>query len=258
MPEGPEVKRVGTHLQIFNDWTLVRVTRHTTFNVTNLERLTKPHLLKGVRVYAKWLILDIEEYVILVHLVTEGRFLFAPVAGIHLTLEFTKDDQTKYLYYADKRTISKFMILTRREAVQEIHHWGPDVMQFSYSGEFWQKRFKNSRRKIHAALLDQELMAGIGNYLAAEILYACRISPLRLVKDVTPEEWEQIAAISYKILNDSYAAGGHTSDSFISPDGSLGMYQVCVYNRNLCPLGHVVTKVKVNGRTAHWVPTLQH
>ena len=98
---------------------------------------------------------------------------------------------------------------------------------------------KKKRTPIKIALLDQNIIAGIGNIYASEILYESKILPMRLSRDVSLAECEILIKNIRKVLERAIAAGGSTLRDYKKPDGSLGYFQNmhCVYDKigKKCP-----------------------
>ncbi|HEY9849166.1 MAG TPA: DNA-formamidopyrimidine glycosylase family protein [Leptolyngbyaceae cyanobacterium] len=103
------------------------------------------------------------------------------------------------------------------EIVSNLRTLGPDILPYPGekpfdAPEFLQKllTLENSDRAIGAALLDQQIIAGIGNYLRAEILFNCRLDPWRKVADLTGEELERLIHSIPLMAQRAYATGGFT------------------------------------------------
>jgi len=118
---------------------------------------------------------------------------------------------------------------------------------------------------IKTALLEQGLIAGIGNIYASEILYQSRISPLRPANRITLREAETLIANTRVVLQKAIDNGGSTLHDYHKPDGSLGYFQNlhCVYNKTgkrcpdcTCKTGAIV-KITQNGRSTYYCPEIQ-
>lgn len=156
------------------------------------------------------------------------------------TLTFTKIDSEVYKKEIDKLGLD---ILDR----------GSTFKKFITRVNEIKEKYKN--KEIEEILTDQEiLISGIGNYLKAEILYDAKISPLRLIKDISDKEWKTIFDSCKKISRNFKNALS------IDKDGKRGYYekQFKVYSQEVDPLGNKVAKFKTKtGRTTHWVPVVQ-
>ena len=139
-------------------------------------------------------------------------------------------------------------------------------MGLDFLNSTWQikdlERYMNRKpnKTIAQFLMDQSMCAGIGNYLKAEILYACRISPHRLVKNINKDERQNLLREATKIIRMSYHYGGATISTYRDGNGKEGLYnrRFAVYNQKTDPFGNKVIKEKtLDNRTTHWVPEHQ-
>jgi formamidopyrimidine-DNA glycosylase len=108
--------------------------------------------------------------------------------------------------------------------------------------------------------MNQSVISGIGNYLKAEILYAAKISPHRLCKDLTEEEIKLIAEKSFEITNASYQSGGATIMTYRDENNEKGLYsrRFMVYNHKTDPKGNkVIKETTTDKRSTYWVPEVQ-
>jgi formamidopyrimidine-DNA glycosylase len=170
------------------------------------------------------------------------------------------------LYYEDPRYMGGVDIIPNHGLSLYFKDQGPCLLQASLDEQTWislerwiqifaQKKFEN--RMICDILLEQSLVAGIGNYLRAEILYYSGINPTRKVQSITLDEWDRIRSSSHKVINLAYQHNGFTIESFISPDGTYGTYPAAVYGKTHDPTGNPVVKTDVKDRKIHWVPAIQ-
>lgn len=115
-------------------------------------------------------------------------------------------------------------------------------------------------KPISVVLMDQSIFPGVGNYLRAEVLHASRISPWRLLKDVSYDDLKLICSNIREIMLRSYESGGATIATYRDAEGNKGSAQsrFACYGRNIDPNGHPVTREQTpDGRTIHWVPAIQ-
>jgi formamidopyrimidine-DNA glycosylase len=101
--------------------------------------------------------------------------------------------------------------------VEHLGTLGPDVLP--YKGNFRQKEFQmrllrdeNSERTIGAALLDQRILAGLGNYLRAEVLFACRLNPWIKIKDLTKKDLKCLSVNAPALARRAYLYGATATD----------------------------------------------
>tara|TARA_A100001011_G_scaffold307808_1_gene323220 strand:- start:1974 stop:2780 length:807 start_codon:yes stop_codon:yes gene_type:complete len=152
-------------------------------------------------------------------------------------------------------------VTTEKELIDKLNTLGPDVLSSYVDTALFKKRLdKKPKWTIAKALMNQSVVSGIGNYLKAEILYAAKISPHRLCKDLTKKEIEVIAEKSFEITNASYRSGGATIMTYRDENNEKGLYsrRFMVYNHKTDPLGNAVIKeTTTDKRSTFWVPEIQ-
>ena len=132
---------------------------------------------------------------------------------------------------------------------------GSDALEIEY--ESFRERFKKTRRSIKTALLDQSLIAGIGNIYADEALHRAKIRPRRMSSRIRHRELAVLHQCIQEILQEAIEAGGSTIQSFKDPRGGQGRYQGAhaVYGRSgeSCrSCGACIRSMTLNGRTTSW------
>ncbi len=147
------------------------------------------------------------------------------------------------------------------ELSKKLKSLGPDVLNSEVDQNAIRERFlKKPNKTIAESLMNQSVISGVGNYLKAEILYACEISPHRLCKDINKKEFKSLAEACYWIPRLSYKMGGATLSTYRQPNGEKGLYsrRFAVYNQKYDPYGNQVIKEKtLDKRTTHWAPKIQ-
>lgn len=146
---------------------------------------------------------------------------------------------------------------------------GIDPFDSKLTKDYLYNKLQNhSKLPIKLALLNQEIIAGIGNIYASEILYESRILPTRLAKDVTLSDCDELVKNTRKVLQKAIDAGGSTLRDYKKPDGSMGYFQQqhCVYNKtgqrcpdckcNLAKTGGIKRSV-MGGRSTFYCESLQ-
>ncbi len=121
-------------------------------------------------------------------------------------------------------------------------------------------KFKNSQVLIKQLLLNQYIVAGIGNIYACEILYDAKISPLRSGRSLKMSQIRTILKSSRKILRKAIKYGGSSINDYVSADGTLGNFQknFKVYGRDGYKIkGCDIKKVVLHGRSTFFCPDIQ-
>lgn len=139
-----------------------------------------------------------------------------------------------------------------------------DVLSPDFTLEYFIKNFKNFNKPIKPLLMEQSLLAGVGNIYANDACNVANINPERKAKTLSDEEFEKLYNAIKFVINEGIKYKGSSSkdESYISPDGSLGSYQhhFKVYNREgqLCPRGDdTIRRIKQNGRSSFYCPNCQ-
>jgi len=119
---------------------------------------------------------------------------------------------------------------------------------------------KKNKHNICKVLMDQSVIAGVGNYVKAEALWLAKINPASSVQDLEDHQLVDLNESIKSVLRASYESGGATIKSYKNFDGEIGDYssRFLVYNQKTDPHGNEVVKFQTpDGRTTHWVPEVQ-
>lgn len=171
-------------------------------------------------------------------------------------------DDAPELYYNDVRNFGTLKFVNDKQALnKKLKSLGPDVLTTDIDWQGFKNRFTNKPNKtIAECLMDQSVISGVGNYLKAEILWGSKISPKRLVQDITNDEWHNLYYNSIVLSRKSYSLGGATIESYRQPNGKEGLYsrRFAVYNQKTDPDGNeIIKEITADKRTTHWVPSIQ-
>ncbi|MBN2339749.1 MAG: bifunctional DNA-formamidopyrimidine glycosylase/DNA-(apurinic or apyrimidinic site) lyase [Acidobacteria bacterium] len=184
--------------------------------------------IRRVRRYGKYLVLTLEPKAFwLIHLGMSGRLLYHEPGRAegadhtHAAILFSDGDG---LEYRDPR---RFGLLALYEgasprAIPEIRSLGKDPLEPGFTGEWLGRRLRGSRREVKSFLLDQGVLAGIGNIYACEALFGARIHPGRRCATLTGRECGRLAAAVQKVMRDAIRRRGTTFSDFRGADGKAG------------------------------------
>jgi len=213
----------------------------------------------GVRRRAKILIIDFEDgSSLLFHLKLTGQLIFNGTPSAHTRKVFYFDDGSQ-LVFNDARKFGWWKKVKETKKIEK--EFGPEPLEMDF------KTFKNllAKRpsaKIKPLLMDQKVIAGIGNIYSNEILYVSRVHPLRLVKTLTSQEIKNICQNTKKILKSAIKCRGSSVEYYLDACGRQGEYakQHKVYQKegekcSRCEA--VIKRIKVGGRGAYFCPACQ-
>jgi formamidopyrimidine-DNA glycosylase len=188
----------------------------------------------------------------------------------HNNVTFEIDD--KELHFNDYRNFGTLMYQTEKDLEKKLKELGVDIIEdFKNIADFKKKlEKKRDDAVIGTTLLDQKVASGCGNYLRAEVLYNCKISPHRKLKDLKNKEiediWEKLtklAWIFYDIDKGIKRGVFKKSDDLVKlyykkDYEDYGYYtNFLVYFEEKDPKGHKIIAEKMGPRTIHWVPEVQ-
>jgi formamidopyrimidine-DNA glycosylase len=154
-------------------------------------------------------------------LAPEQQVLFRPDAHTHLSLAF--EDGGDEVYLRDVRKFGKVLLLAQGEAHPRLDKLGVDAL--GLSGEHLFAATRQRLVAIKSLLLDQGVVAGVGNIYADEALFLAGVRPGRRAGRVTRRESDAIAAAIRRVLRRSIETGGSSISDYVAPDGSDGAYQ---------------------------------
>ena len=273
MPELPEVettRRLVHPLIIGRTVTGVTVTRERMLRRQEqpadfASRLTGRRIIGTSRHGKRLMILLDGDFVWLVHLGMSGRLT---VAGAddevppHTHVRATLDDGSE-VRFIDPRTFG-FTIVATQDEMDALSVYGPDAWTDPLSVEELRLRLEGRTAPIKALLLDQAIVAGVGNIYADEALFAAGIDPHRAGGTLSDEEVERLLAAIHDVLGAGIEAGGTTlSDlAYLLPDGRSGEYiaELSAYGREgePCPrCGDSIRRDVIRNRSTFWSPGCQ-
>jgi len=216
----------------------------------------------------KYLLFNLsDDSCLIVHFRMEGRFYHVtdlkPNLTSYVTLYFDMDDGS-YLIYSDSRKFGVMYLMPQKGIFDKkpLSNVGYEPWDIP-SPDYLLEQYKNKSYMIKLGLLDQKVIAGLGNIYADEALFRSRISPFKLAKDITFKEAEQIIKNSTDILLESIEKGGSTIRSYHPAKGVSGNMQqeLQAYgreNKKCFVCGTKMEKKYVGGRGTTYCPKCQN
>jgi len=152
----------------------------------------------------------------------------------------------------------------QEDAVSFLSVLGPEPDANAFSGAYLSEQLKGRRTPIKTALLDQSIVAGLGNIYVCEALFRAGISPKRLASSVAGQRAERLAPIIREVIREAIEAGGSSLRDFASAEGALGYFQhrFQVYGREGQPCrsegcGKPVKRLVQSGRSTFYCSQCQ-
>ncbi len=175
--------------------------------------------------------------------------------------------QRQELRFVDIRSFGQMWWIPSTSSPEEIiaglKKLGPEPFQKEFNPLYLKNQISGKARPIKSALLDQTLVAGIGNIYADESLFLAGVCPRKPSGTLKDKELEKICLSIVKVLKISIGKGGTTFSDFRDLDGLNGNYGGAswVYRRGGEPCRKCGTKIyreKISGRSTHWCPQCQN
>jgi formamidopyrimidine-DNA glycosylase len=233
------------------------------------ERL-RGRLVEGFRRRGKYILARLSGgESLLLHLGMSGRIRLTtgPVEALaheHLVLEMEDGCRVGLI---DPRRFGLVDLLATAEEDEDprLARLGPEPLGPDFTEAVLARALAGRRTSIKAALMDQHLVAGLGNIYASEALYRAAISPRRIAANLGRERIARLHAAIGETLIEAIAAGGSSFSDYMQPDGELGYFQHAwrVYNRERCPvcpgppLCRGIARIVQGGRASFYCPRRQ-
>lgn len=286
MPELPEVETIRRGLSgLVVGKTIEAETHDTAKGFPNAPADVAAFLLgstiTAVRRRAKVLMIDLSTgYSLVIHLKMTGQLVYRgeqnfgaghpndslvgqlPDKSTRVTLSFADGS---YLYFNDQRKFGWMKLLPTIEIpnIDFMKKVGPEPLEAEFTAEQFAERFtRRLRTTIKAALLDQTVIAGVGNIYADESLWEAKILPTRLVGSLSNDDLERLYNGLRNVMNLSIEKGGSTDRNYLNAEGAKGQYldHASVFRKENTPCprcGTTIVKIRHAGRGTHFCPNCQ-
>jgi formamidopyrimidine-DNA glycosylase len=178
----------------------------------------------------------------------------------HVHLRFSFADGRPGVVFRDERKFGKVQLLAAGEPSPRVDRLGPDALGARAAHLFAASRGR--RVPVKTLLLNQAVLAGVGNIYADEALFLAAVRPTRKAGRVSQSEYEAVASAVRRVLRRAIATGGSSISDYLRPDGSEGAYQEerHVYGREGEPCSRcraVIRRVVIGQRSSHYCPACQ-
>jgi formamidopyrimidine-DNA glycosylase len=282
MPELPEVETVRRGLLPVMEGRLIaqaavnRPDLRWPFPTGMADRLTGKRVL-ALRRRSKYILVDLDSgETLIIHLGMSGRMLVsgaklgdfhydhpAPAKHDHVVLDM--EGGARITFNDARRFGSMDLIATdRAETHPLLARLGPEPLGNAFSGPYLVDRLQSSNTPIKSALLDQGVVAGLGNIYVCEVLFRARLNPMRKAGQIATVRAAGLVPIIRDVLAEAIDAGGSSLRDYRQTDGELGYFQHTfkVYGREGEPCGTAgctssIARIAQSGRSSFYCPTCQ-
>ena len=203
-----------------------------------------------------------------VHLRMTGQFLWmeTPAEPCRHTRVRIWNPAGQELRFVDLRSFGEMWWVPPGEPLESVmtglRRLGPEPFSTEFSPQHLADKLAGSSRPIKTALLDQALVAGVGNIYADESLFISRIAPQTPSQQLKPAQLKRLHQALVEVLQTSIGVGGTTFSDFRDLTGTNGNYgnAAWVYRRGGAPCrrcGTLIQRDRLGGRSSHWCPSCQ-
>jgi formamidopyrimidine-DNA glycosylase len=161
--------------------------------------------------------------------------------------------------FNDVRTFGKIIVTPVSKISDYLPKLGPEPLSDEFNADYLKQALSKRTMPIKTALLDQAVIAGLGNIYVCEILYRAKLSPLRKANSLSLAQLKQITKLTKEIMTEAIAKNGTSVSDFRQIDDKTGEFQnfLQVYQKQTCPLGHELKRIKQSGRSSFYCPVCQ-
>lgn len=284
-----------TITDIWSDmWSESKLARNTIKDRTYfpyLKKYTVGKTIGTVRRRAKYILIDLDNgFTVIIHMKMTGHLMYGnylqnkkyngrewpwtPVEkdsplldpyNRHIHVVFSLSN-TNHMVFCDSRKFGTIVVeKTSTLHMERLSHLGPEPLEATFTENNFKERIMQSpRRAIKTVLMDQTIVAGIGNIYSDEMLHLARILPTRTPQSLTKMEVARLFKSMKKVLEKGIDFGGDSKSDYRNVEGERGRFQgehlVYLRTREECKTKScegVIKKLKVGGRSAHFCPECQ-
>ncbi|MEY8458859.1 DNA-formamidopyrimidine glycosylase [Lactococcus ileimucosae] len=271
MPELPEVENVRQGLEklVKNKKILNIKSSYPRMVLTGFEELKKElegREIKDIKRRGKYLLFDFGQWTLISHLRMEGKYRVEPLGfesqkHDHIFVEFSD----AVLVYADVRKFGTWELLDSEKVEQYFtsKKIGPEPRNEDFDEALFSEKLHQSQKKIKPYLLDQTLVAGLGNIYVDEVLWRSQVHPETVSSELSAKQIHLIHDRTIEVLQTAVERGGSSIRTYKNAMGKEGSMQelLMVYGKQgeICPRCRKaeIEKIKVAGRGSHFCPYCQ-
>ena len=268
MPELPEVETVK---EVLKKEVLNKTIKDVIINYDKIiENLSsnefkekiKNQTIVDIKRKGKWLLFELNDYYLLSHLRMEGKYYIKDSNDEitkHQHVIFIFDDG-KQLRYNDTRKFGKMYLLAKDNIYNQKPLSDVGLEPWELDLDYLKDKFKKKNLPIKTVLLDQSIIAGLGNIYCNEVLFSSKINPYKKASELKDKELESIITYSKITLEKAIKLGGTTIKSYTSSEGVHGRFQneLLVHTKLVCPeCGSTLKKEKIGGRSTYYCDNCQ-
>ena len=271
MPELPEVETVRRGLEKLIlgkkiSYIDIRYPKMIKTDLPEFQKEMPGQVIQSMGRRGKYLLFYLSDKVLISHLRMEGKYFYYPDQvperkHAHVLIHF-EDGGT--LVYEDVRKFGTMELLAPEllEAYFVSKKLGPEPTEQDFDLGRFKLALKKSKKPIKSHLLDQTLVAGLGNIYVDEVLWRAKVHPARISQSLSSQEARKVHDETIKVLGQAVEKGGSTIRTYTNAFGEDGTMQEFhqVYDKTgqACSrCGAIIEKIQLGGRGTHFCPKCQ-
>ncbi|MFO7890500.1 MAG: bifunctional DNA-formamidopyrimidine glycosylase/DNA-(apurinic or apyrimidinic site) lyase [bacterium] len=263
MPELPEVQTIVNGLKshiIKKQISQIRQCRKgTVVSHCHVDEFGQINTLKRRGKYI--IITTSKEIKIIIHLGMTGKLIYtieADVKPSHCRAEIIFTDGGR-IFFDDVRTFGKIHLFRINDTVTALENMGVEPLSDSFDVEYLSTKLKQRKAPIKNMLMNQHIVAGLGNIYAMEILHRSHIDPRTRSKDLSTQEITEIVKQTKTVLKEAMMYNGTTVSDYRQIEDKKGEFQnfLRVYQKERCNCGTGIKRIKMAGRSTYFCPECQ-
>jgi len=163
------------------------------------------------------------------------------------------------LLFNDIRTFGKIIVTPISKIRTHLPKLGVEPLSDEFDAAYLKQALHKRTMPIKTALLDQSVVAGLGNIYVCEILYRAKVNPVLNANKLKPAQNNNIVFHTKEVLSEAIAKNGTSVSDYRQVDDKTGEFQnfLQVYQKDTCPKGHQVKRIKQSGRSTFYCPVCQ-
>ena len=253
-------------------FSVAKLIEHQTPRAVAAERLKGSELVavwrRGKYPIFQWENPEYSSFVLIVFPGLTGSFIINEGESIKYESARLKFKEGPDLVLRDPRMFGRWWLFRDESESSQIRSLGPDLLSSDCNVSYILERIKflqkfrerrNNPVEVKAFLLEQKNLAGIGNYMANEILFAVGLLPTRPIEDISTMEWQKILSFAKSFAHLMVLKKGASIQHYFTLDGSKGFGQelLKVYRKKKCPEDHEIQYIQIKGRGTYFCPVCQ-
>lgn len=210
----------------------------------------------------KYMILHLDSSAcIIIHLRMTGKLVYEPQPDEphkheRARIMLASDDALRFI---DIRTFGKIILCKTKNLGKFMPDLGMEPLADEFDARYLERMLKNRKAPIKTLMLDQKLIAGLGNIYVNEILYRAKLNPTVPGGEIPLSKLKILAKETKEVLKEAISKNGTSISDFRNVDNKTGEFQkfLRVYQKETCPKGHPVSRIKQAQRSTYFCPVCQ-